>query len=88
MRGYCVSKRPLRFWQYQPTVEQVPAWVAVHARFNGKTDEVRVTLSPPGDDEWVLDPGDFVVDRPGGTPYVLSDAEFRQMFEICPEQAR
>jgi hypothetical protein len=89
MRGRCMSKRPLRFWQYQPTADQVPMWVAIHCTFNeGKTvaETPKITVNCTGE-EWTLDPGDFVVERPGGQPYVLSAHEFEQMFEICPEQA-
>lgn len=86
MRGRCMSKQSLRFWQYQPAADQVPMWVAVRCTFNGEPTAPRVTLACQGE-QWVLDPGDFVIERPGGYPYVLSDGEFHQMFDICAEQA-
>lgn len=87
MRGRCMSKQSLRFWQYQPTVEHVPMWVAFHCNFNGEAKAPRISVSCPGE-EWVLDPGDFVVERPGDAVYVLSEAEFHQMFDVCAEVAR
>lgn len=91
MKGFCVSKRPLRFWQYQPTAEAIPMWVALHSNVNegGKNlrENVKITVTCSGE-EWTLDPGDFVIDRPGAAPYVVSESEFHDMFDICPEQAR
>lgn len=89
MKGFCTSKRALRFWQYQPTVEQIPMWVAIHCNINeGKKSELpHITVQAAGE-EWTLDPGDFVVEHANGTPFVLSEAEFHQMFDICPEPAR
>jgi hypothetical protein len=90
MKGYCTSKRPLRFWQYQPTAEALPMWVAVHCNINeGATvsKAPKITVQVPGE-EWTLDPGDFVVEHANGAPFVVSEAEFHQMFDMCAEQAR
>jgi hypothetical protein len=88
MHGRCTSKRSLRFWQYQPTVEAIPMWVAIHCNINeGKKLELpRIEVQAAGE-EWTLDPGDFVVEHPNGTPFVLSEGEFHQMFDMCAEVA-
>lgn len=85
--GRCRSKRALRCWQYQPAVEHIPMWVAIHCNINEgqKLESPRIEVQAAGE-QWTLDPGDFVVEHQNG-PFVLSEGEFHQMFEMCAEPA-